>query len=339
MKRNLNILFLILLLTGLGLNGYAQNLPYTCAGSIEGYGVYGDNGNSTFDWVVTGGKILRNYNDSIIVQWDSIPGAHFLTVTETDIWGCTGEPYQDTVILNIPFVDIGMDQDVCKGDSYTFIASADDVSSYLWQDGSSGETFIANEQGDYWVKVTDQYGCTNSDTASLIVHELPAVDLGSDTTFCGDGELTFDVSDYGSRYEWWTPGVDMPVTTPTFSVMAQTQDQIIWVNVADDYGCMASDTIVVRFCGDLEIPNAFTPNGDTHNDEWKIEQLINFKDVTVDIYNRWGERVFHSTGYSAGQYWKGVDEKGNKLPMDAYYYIIDLHNGEEPIVGTVTIIR
>lgn len=334
MKKNLNILFLFIILISLGFKSYAQNLPVACANSIMSYGVYGDNGNSFFEWDVTGGTIIRNYNDSIVVQWNSVAGAHYLTVIETNIYGCEGEPYQDTVIITAPFVDIGLDAEICSGETYEFIAAASDVSSYLWQDNSDGETLIAMANGDYWVKVTDEFGCTGSDTATLVVHESPLVDLGADTTFCGENGLVFDVSEYGIYYDWFNGDI-----SSTFTAYTQTQDQEIWVKVTDEFGCEGSDTIVVRFCGDLEIPNAFTPNDDGSNDTWNIEQLFVFDKVTIDVYNRWGERVYHSNGYSSDQYWNGTDQKGKKLPMDSYYYVIDLHNGEEAIVGTVTIIR
>ncbi len=335
MKNNIQILiFIIFLVFGSGFNSYAQDLPVACGGGIVRYGVIGDNGNSVFDWSVTGGDIINDYNDSIDVQWNSVAGAHFIRVTETNLYGCTGEQYEDTVIVSTPFVDLGLDADICVGETYEFIASASDISTYLWQDDSNAETLIASTDGQYWVRVTDNYGCIASDTALLIVHDLPAVDLGPDTTYCGDEGLVFDVSEYGIYYDWFDGDI-----ASTYTVYTQTQDQEIWVNVTDDFGCVGSDTVIVRSCGELEIPNAFTPNDDGINDTWEIEQLFIFNEVTVDVFNRWGERVFQSSGYSSDQFWDGTSQKGKKLPMDAYYYVIDLHNGEEPIVGNVTIIR
>jgi gliding motility-associated-like protein len=325
--------FLFFLVIVPGFNGYAQNLPVACGGGIVSYGVVGGSG-STFYWDVTGGTIVERHNDTVYVQWNNVGGAHFLTVTEENIYGCFGEPYVDTVIVTIPFVDLGLDEDICNGESYEFIASGADISSYLWQDDSNAETLIASTSGEYWVRVTDTYGCVASDTAALIVHDLPAVDLGNDTTYCGIEGLEFDVSEYGIYYDWFNGDINS-----TFTAYTQTQDQEIWVKVTDDYGCTGSDTIIVRRCGDIEIPTAFTPNGDGHNDTWQIDDLIVYPECSVDIYNRWGDRIFHSDGYSADKEWDGTSDKGKKLPMDAYYYVIDLHNGEEPIVGSVTIIR
>lgn len=327
--------FLVILMLGLGLKGYTQSdLPVACGGETVRYGVVGDNGNSVFFWEVTGGTIINNYNDSVDIQWTSVDGMRTITVTETNLYGCEGEPYSQQLLVSSPFVDLGGDGEVCAGETYEFFASADDVSSYLWQDGSSGETFITSEEGDYWVRVVDEYGCVSSDTAGLIVHPLPDVDLGHDTTLTADDQqITFDVSEYGTFYDWFDGS-----NASTYTAYTQLETQEIWVKVTSEYGCVGADTVYVEF-GEFTIPTAFTPNNDGHNDVWKIDFLFCFPDVTVDVYNRWGERVFHSKGYSSDKHWDGTDEKGKKLPMDAYYYVIDLHNGETPKVGHITIIR
>ncbi len=336
MKKNFYILFIIISLTGLGINSYAQTLPIACGDGEVLYGVIGDNGNSTFDWEVTGGTIVANYNDSIMVRWNDVAGMHYIRVAETNIYSCVGEQLVDSVIVTIPFVDVGLDAEICEGESYTFETDASaDVTSYLWEDGSSGETFIATISGEYWVRVQDTYGCSASDTAELIAHELPTVDLGPDTAICDDiYGITFDVYNEGATYDWFNGDMFSDYTT-----YAQTIDQEIWVKVTSDFGCVARDTVIVRSCGEIEVPTAFTPNDDGANDVWAIDGLFGFEKATVDIYNRWGERIFHSDGYAIDQFWDGTNGKGKKLPMDAYYFVIDLHNDEEPIVGTVTIIR
>jgi len=327
---------LFIILISLGFKIYAQDLPVACGESTVRYGVKGYNGTSVFHWDVEGGTIETTYDrgDSVDIKWNNVAGVHYITVVETSIYGCEGEPYRDAVVVSTPFVSLGMDADVCSGETYEFIAAGSDISTYLWQDNTNAETLIASSSGQYWVRVTDNNGCLASDTALLVVRDLPAVDLGNDTTYCGDEGLEFDVSDSGVSYDWFNGDI-----SPTFIAYTQTLDQEIWVNVTDDFGCVGSDTVVVRFCGELEIPNAFTPNDDGINDTWEIDQLFVFEEATVDIYNRWGERVYHSDGYSYDLFWNGTNQKGKKLPMDSYYYVIDLHNDEEPIVGTVTIIR
>lgn len=87
----------------------------------------------------------------------------------------------------------------------------------------------------------------------------------------------------------------------------------------------------------LDIPDAFSPNGDGINDVWNIEGIHLYPDAAITVYNRWGQSVWKSDrGYPVP--WDGRS-RGEELPVDSYHYIIDLHNGSKPIIGAITIIR
>jgi len=86
----------------------------------------------------------------------------------------------------------------------------------------------------------------------------------------------------------------------------------------------------------LNIPNTFTPNGDGINDTWAIPYLEYYPKCTVQIFNRWGQKLFSSVGYPVP--WDGKYE-GATLPTGAYYYIIDPKNGQTALAGSVAIIR
>jgi gliding motility-associated-like protein len=86
----------------------------------------------------------------------------------------------------------------------------------------------------------------------------------------------------------------------------------------------------------ITIPNTFTPNGDGINDTWDIKNIDGYPNCTVNIYNRWGAKVFSSIGY--GKPWDGRYNGGN-LPVGTYYYIIDLKNSSKALASFVTIIR
>jgi gliding motility-associated-like protein len=79
--------------------------------------------------------------------------------------------------------------------------------------------------------------------------------------------------------------------------------------------------------------NTFTPNADGANDAWVIEGLD--ASATVKVYNRYGNIVFNSRGYS--EPWDGT-YKGNKLPTGTYYYIINAKAGTQVLSGWVSII-
>jgi gliding motility-associated-like protein len=86
----------------------------------------------------------------------------------------------------------------------------------------------------------------------------------------------------------------------------------------------------------ISIPNTFTPNGDGINDVWDIKYLQYYPRCTVNIYNRWGQKLFSSVGYPIP--WDGK-YNGTYLPTGTYYYIIDTKTNDKVIAGYVAIIR
>ena len=195
---------------------------------------------------------------------------------------------------------------------------------------------MPHKQGYISVAVTDEYGCIRSDSLYLTVHSLPVVDLGPDTSLCGTESILLDAGSDGITYLWSTGDISREIT-------AYEGKKEIWAKVTDEYTCTSSDTITINACAVDErfkdMPTAFTPNGDGKNDVWNIPQLAPFPQAVIEIYDRWGNLIFRSEpGYSNP--WDGVSEDGRVMPMDSYYYVIDLGDGKsEPLVGTVTLIK
>ncbi|QLC66378.1 DUF11 domain-containing protein [Flavobacterium sp. LPB0248] len=79
----------------------------------------------------------------------------------------------------------------------------------------------------------------------------------------------------------------------------------------------------------VEVFNAVSPNGDGINDEFRIQGLECYPNNTVEIYNRWGVKVFETSGYgSNGNTFKGYSDgratisRGESLPDGTYFYIL-----------------
>lgn len=85
----------------------------------------------------------------------------------------------------------------------------------------------------------------------------------------------------------------------------------------------------------IRIPNAFSPNGDGINDVWEIDDLKEYPDCKVLVFNRWGQELFQSTGY--GRPWDGT-YNGKPVPVATYYYIITLP-GKKPYSGWVALLK
>ena len=86
----------------------------------------------------------------------------------------------------------------------------------------------------------------------------------------------------------------------------------------------------------INIANAFTPNGDGINDYWKINNIESYPDALVQVFSRYGQKVFESKGYA-----KPFDGtmNGKKLPPGVYYYIINLNTNCNVLSGSLTMIR
>ncbi len=86
----------------------------------------------------------------------------------------------------------------------------------------------------------------------------------------------------------------------------------------------------------IDIPNAFTPNGDGFNDLWEIKALVDYPHCMVSVYNRYGSLIYQSKGYARP--WDGT-YGGSQVPVGTYYYIIDPGNNTAKLSGSVTVLR
>ncbi|MFP4557261.1 MAG: gliding motility-associated C-terminal domain-containing protein [Bacteroidales bacterium] len=356
----------VLIVTGIFLAGsisQAQENPYdlpmACVGSVEEYWVKGFNGISDFDWQITdpdGNPLdenlytIINRGDSVLVSWDeSLPGGIYtFKVTEHTDYGCTGDPWEQNIVLNSPQINFPWDGApesvaVCFGDEAEL--DPGDYEQYLWQDDYTGQIYYTGEAGTYQVQLIDSdYSCSYQDF-DVTIHDLPEVDLGSDTVLFGAQTLTLDVSDPDIQFYDWSTGE----TSPWIEVEGGFGQQHISVTVTDINQCEASDTIFIDAAdySSLRIPKAFTPNGDGANDTWVFpapseegSHLYPYlDDVDVRVFNRWGNLVWQSSGMF--QEWDGRDLGGRPLPMDSYHYIIRLNVDGKVFVykGSVTIVR
>jgi len=331
------ILSFVLLLLIWSMGARAQEYQsVVCAGDTGiAYFVQGWE-NSTYEWTVEGGVITRNYGDSIIVDWTSIPGIYRITVQETSEYGCVGPPVVSDILVSSPELDLGGDTYVCLGDMFE-ISPEGDFSSYLWHDGTTADYYTSDQEGWISLEVTDAFGCVDSDSLYLSIYNLPEVDLGSDTSLCGDESLVLDAGPDGQYFNWSTGEITREIT------VYRANNLEVWVEVEDEFGCVNGDTMVIQPC-DIEfffrdMPNAITTNDDGVNDVWNIEKLSGYTQAVIEIFDQWGTLVWRSEpGYP--EPWDGRNMNGKLVPVDSYHFIIEFNDGTtDPLVGIVTVIH
>ena len=185
---------------------------------------------------------------------------------------------------------------------------------------------------------TNSFQCTQKATRIFEVVAAPRVSLGGDLTITrGDTvTLTPQISTgTGAQYAW-SPALGL--NSPIIKNPLASPDNTITYNlvVTLPTGCKAQDDVVVHVLPALTIPTGITPNGDGVNDRWEIAGINELPDCEVEIFNRWGNSVFFSKGYSTP--FDGT-ANGESLPIATYYFVIKPNNGGNNRKGYLTIIR
>jgi gliding motility-associated-like protein len=324
-------------------------LEPACAESVEKYGVTGYE-NSEFYWYIdqSRGTIIDGAGtDTITIRWGYGTGEVEMEVHEITASGCRNIPSRATVEIKAPEVDLGYDfPEICDEDSLVLNVGTDFVSDYeiLWHDGSTRSRYVGRQTDTIWVRVIDGDGCIRYDTVSLLVNPLPQLNIGNDTILCDQSStLTLEPGDFAS-YSWSRSNEGENISTNSYLNLSPSSmvPDTIMLTVTDYNSCTASDTMVVFPC-DLEelfrdISNTITPNNDGENDVWNIPYMQFFDKAVLEIFDRWG-RLVYRTDNVYEEPWDGKS-KGKILPMDSYYYVLNLNvMNTPPLVGTVNLIR
>jgi gliding motility-associated-like protein len=318
-----------------------EDTVYVCPGVEQEFFVLGTE-TSAYNWDVGNALVGSfNHNDTVGVKaiWDE-PGIYEVNVFEHTQTDCYGTYTQYIKVYNSTVLNVE-DIEACPGDPVVFEAVGDYI-DYLWSDGSISSSITTRGVGNHWVQVTDENGCTYTDTMELVHLPAPIIDLGPDTMLCSHEGIVIDieVDDYTTIE--WSKGTDNNFETEILATVEDANDEIR-VLVTNSYNCRSHDTLFIMPCtipDFIEIKTAITPNGDGANDKWIIDFLEYYPSVTVQIFDRWGNQVFSSTGYSEAVAWDGT-YNGNDVPMDSYYYVIDLNleDGSYPFTGNITVVR
>lgn len=264
---------------------------------------------------------------------------YYLEVTQSN--ACTSYDtvtvYVNTLLDTLISTDAG-----CSGTDGTATATATGGNApytFNWSNGQTTQTAVGLAPGIYTCTVTDAVGCTY--TSAVTVASLTNLnpDAGLPVTITQGQSTTLNGT--GGQIYSWSPANDLscsscPSTTATPSVTTTYT-----LTVFDSLGCAATDTVTVFvdiLCGEVFVPNAFSPNGDGQNDVLFVKGNC-IKYMEFFVFNRWGEKVFYSTDPTSG--WDGV-WRGVKCETEVFNYVLkgQLIDGTEfKKKGNVSLIR
>lgn len=266
------------------------------------------------------------------------------TVTITDQNGCSIIDTVNIAAADTVLADAGNDTIICLGDNISLIGTATgNFTSVEWFSlpgmVSLGTTdtigLNLTATGTFCFVYQVNGGCVSTDTVCITVDPLPIIDAGSDVSIFDGGSTQLGATG-GSSYVW-SPGSTLSDSTVWNPVASPTVTTTYYVIGTSPNGCIAIDSVTVTVLPDIKFPDGITPNGDGKNDVWIIDFIEQFPNNVVEIYNRWGELLFHADGYQ--QDWDGT-YNGKELPIGTYYYVIELNEeGIDPYTGPLTILR
>jgi len=287
--------------------------------------VYGDTLNNTFN------NLVNSY---------SINGLHAGTYY-TRIIDDLGCEYEELITVGEPdslMVSGVVTDALCYGSADGIVdltvTGGTTPYSYLWSNSTTYQNLTGASFGWYSVEVTDVQNCL---TKEVFFIDQPDDIVISSTIFqttCRDnedGSITVYVEGGTPDYDYlWS---NNEVTETIYNLAPGTYT----IEVMDEHGCIKNDTFILNQseidC--IQPPTAFTPDGDGINDTWILENINNYENATVQVFNKWGNLLYETNGdYTP---WNGY-YNGKRLPSATYYYIINLNNEDAPYTGPITIV-
>lgn len=229
---------------------------------------------------------------------------------------------------------LGNDTSFCSGNQAVITPGTYQL--YEWNGQAGNNTFIVNTPGDYHVKVTDENGCTGTDTITIrSLYSSPGNFLLPTDSICNGEKIVLQPTQHFESYQWSTAQTGKMITIANTGLYTLT--------VTDQNGCTGSDTLTViekQDCPKLiYFPSAFTPNNDIWNATFKPRIYGNVEEYHFSVYNRYGQVVFETTNSLLG--WDG-NYKAKAAAAGGYVFICSykFSGGSYNIKkGTVLLIR
>jgi gliding motility-associated-like protein len=206
------------------------------------------------------------------------------------------------------------------------VSIATTFSSYTWSNGDTDFSTDITAAGEYTVTVTDSNTCEATKKYIAFASEKPTITSVNINDFQGN-ENTLLVNFTGiGDYEFSLDGIFYQ-NSPYFT---NVRSGFYTIEARDINGC-GSDFYEIYV---LNYPNYFTPNNDTYNDVWRIENLDIYPNTTIRIFDRFGKFIKQIANING---WDGTF-LGVNLPSDDYWFVLELE-GNRTIKGHFSLKR
>ncbi len=275
-------------------------------------------GNDTSICAAGGTQLLEAPANMQSYLWkDGSTASTFLATSAGKYWVTIANncfAYTDTIILTEDFpihIDLGPDTTLCYGESLELSANLQHQNFKWSSSNNSVPTQTITESGKYWLEANNSCGVF-SDTIN-VTFEKPINTSTVDTTICDGDVATFDLSDVKEDFTWYDGKKD--------KVRQFDKEGDYTISLNNQCGNFTRTySVNVTFCEcPFFVANAFSPNGDGTNDEFKVGHSCDLSEYSIQIFNRWGQMVYE--GHDADEGWDGT-YKGTEAAVGIYTYKI-----------------
>ncbi|TAL62066.1 MAG: T9SS type B sorting domain-containing protein [Bacteroidetes bacterium] len=302
------------------------------------------NNNGTASATVSGGTSPYTYSWNPSSQTTSaitgLSGGNY-TCTLTDATGCTAVQTISVPSSTAITASVSATSSTCGNNNGTAAVNASGGTSpytYSWSSSGCTASFCTGlGAGNYSVTITDATGCSQTTAVAVTQTGGPVATVASNVTITQGQSATLTAGG-GGTYQWGSGSTQNQITvTPSATTV-----YCVTVTDADNCSDSACVTVTVKTeptpCGELFIPNAFSPNSDGENE---MECVLGgcIQSMTFTIYDRWGEKVFETTDPKIC--WDGM-YKGKLMNTATFVYYLQavLTNGEQiNKKGNISLIR
>jgi gliding motility-associated-like protein len=277
-------------------------------------------GAQTYSWLPA--NILSAPNGSLVVA--SPTSATNFTLVGVNTIGIVSCIEQTTFSVNVlPYAVpvISGNVTICEGDDAVLTVSGGNTFNWIPNLGLSnpndfGVVVSPNATSVYSVTVSNDGYCGTTATVLVHVNPKPKVYAGRDTVFNLKEPML--ITAIGNGTLKWIFGDDISCNDCPTTQIFPIKNSCYVIEAINSFGCRATDEVCIDVSREnvLYIPNTFTPNGDGLNDEFYVSGF-GFSDITLEIFDRWGEKLFTSNDITKG--WNGKF-KGQDCQIATYAY-------------------